>query len=501
MRASVVGAAVTGLLLLTGIASGAPAAVTFTDSAGDANQSPDITSLSVSEPVAGTLSIAVAVGNFQALPDDSWFNLWFDTDNNPATGDAGDEALVRFLAGGALEHYVWDGTELSQRPPTGMTGSFAAGALTLTIPKTALGAITSFGILAVASRGQEQPGNELYIASDFAPDQGGGETPPRARWTGPAATFPDAANDHAAAPDITRVRVTDAKTGWITFAISTPNRATLPAASVLLVGIDVDNNAKTGSAGIDAALSILDGTIDLQRWNTRTRRFVADKAPTRIKGRNGSNVVTIEVHRSELDNAPRFGFHLTGLDFDPTSGDRQALDIAPALLAREPGRDKAARRRGRRCTGAAAAGCSVHDQRSDPEIGHQEGDHLRDGDLQRHRGRSTRARGGESPSREGAVHAPGPGGRDRGPRLVDRALGGRDGRLALLLQRGLVRATTPLVRGAVASAAGSVADELIWAASPGARSSCASRLSRVRRWATRHASRGRSARRRSHRLA
>ena len=83
------------MLLLTGVASGA---ASFADSTGDDNASPDITSVVVSEPVAGTLSVVVTVGNYQTLPKESWFNLWFDLDRNSNTGDpSGDEEHPRPL--------------------------------------------------------------------------------------------------------------------------------------------------------------------------------------------------------------------------------------------------------------------------------------------------------------------------------------------------------------------------------------------------------------------
>jgi hypothetical protein len=169
MRVSVVGVALCAVLLLTGVASGA---ASFADSTGDDNASPDITSVVVSEPVAGTLSVAVTVGNYQTLPRESWFNLWFDLDRNSNTGDpSGDEALVRFLSEGGIEHYLWNGSQLAETPATGMTGAFSAGVATVTIPKTGPFAVSTLGILAVSARGQTLAG-DTYISSDFAPNVG-----------------------------------------------------------------------------------------------------------------------------------------------------------------------------------------------------------------------------------------------------------------------------------------------------------------------------------------
>jgi hypothetical protein len=76
-------------------ASAALAAHGYTDRADDANAAPDITSLDVAEETPGVLTIHLSVGNYQALPANSWVNLWFDLDSNSLTGDGGDEALVR----------------------------------------------------------------------------------------------------------------------------------------------------------------------------------------------------------------------------------------------------------------------------------------------------------------------------------------------------------------------------------------------------------------------
>ena len=176
------GALVVCLLVFAGAALSAGS---FSDAVGDANAAPDVTSVTVAEPVAGSLQITVAVGNFQSLPEDSWLNLWFDLDSDPATGDGGDEALVRYLSDGGLELHAWNGSQLVEGPPTGITASFSAGTLTLSVPKSVLGANAAFGILVVSARGQEL-GDEELIASDYAPDSG------RSAFVGPAsAAFAD----------------------------------------------------------------------------------------------------------------------------------------------------------------------------------------------------------------------------------------------------------------------------------------------------------------------
>ena len=47
-------------------------AASFSDTVGDDNAAPDITSLTVAESAPETLSITVTIGNFQTLPPNSW---------------------------------------------------------------------------------------------------------------------------------------------------------------------------------------------------------------------------------------------------------------------------------------------------------------------------------------------------------------------------------------------------------------------------------------------
>ena len=173
---------------------------------------PDITSLEIAEAPAGTIAIKVVVANYPALPVNSWFNLWFDVDANSSTGDdAGDETLVRYQSFGGMELYTWNGAQYVAGSTAGAVAAFTAGTLTVSIPRASINAIGAFGVLAVGSRGQPVADEEL-VASDFVPNSG------RARFSGPdTAMFPDATGDHDAAPDLTAVRVSDTRTGCITF--------------------------------------------------------------------------------------------------------------------------------------------------------------------------------------------------------------------------------------------------------------------------------------------
>jgi len=314
-----------GALALCGLvfAGVALSAASFSDVAGDDNAAPDVTSVTLSETPEGVLSVTVAVANYQTLPENSWFNIWFDLDSDQGTGDAGDEALIRYVADGTIEFYLWDGFTLVQRAAAGMSARYDAGVLTLTAPKNALGTMASFGVLAVSSRGQALGAEEL-IASDYAPDSG------RSAYVSPGqGAFPDAASDQDAAPDITSVRVSDSKDGWVSFAIATPNYATLPGESALIISIDSDNRASTGDDGSEILITSVGGESVLERWNATASAWRDDTAPTRVRSRNDENLVTVDVHRSELGEAVRFGFEVIAADINTAEGTVLAVDFAP----------------------------------------------------------------------------------------------------------------------------------------------------------------------------
>ena len=302
------------------------AASSFSDTSGDNNEAPDVSSVTVAESPAGTIAVTIALGNYQSLPADSWFNLWFDLDSNENTGDQGDEALARYLADGGLEFYRWNGSQLVVQPTTGMTASFAAGVLTFTAPSAALDNATTFDLLAVASRSQSLGGSE-FVASDYAPDRG------RSAYVAPAQmAFADSTGDHDGAPDVTSVNVTDAKNGWVGIAISTPNYVRLPGEAVIVVSIDRDNRASTGDSGAEILITTINGEVLMQRWEPSVKRWILDDPPTRARVRNSGNVVTVEIHRSELENTPRFGFAVAAFDFNVEAEVVLGIDFAPDSL-------------------------------------------------------------------------------------------------------------------------------------------------------------------------
>ena len=303
-------------------ASMAIAARGYSDAAGDSNAAPDITSVELGEATPGVLAIKLSIGNFASLPARSWVNLWFDLDSNQATGAAGDEALVRYSVDGGVELFAWDGSQLAAGSTDSVAASFSAGVLTVSLPRASIAAEAPFGLLVVSSRAQSLGEDEL-VASDYAPNAG------RSVYAGPATTaFPDPAGDHDAAPDVTSVRVSDAKTGWITFAITTPNYVTLPSESAIVLTIDADSNPESGEGGAELRITLVGGEVVLDRWKGRS--WARDTPPTQVRARNSRNVVSVDLHVRELDNALRFGFSLLSADLNTAVEGIVAVDFAPS---------------------------------------------------------------------------------------------------------------------------------------------------------------------------
>jgi hypothetical protein len=272
------------------------------------------------------VTVVVRVGNYDVLPPDSWFDVGFDTDSNRSTGFSGVETVLRYSSSGIFELYEWDGLALVGRPvPTSGKGVFADGALTLTVPKANLGGESAFGVVAIGLRSQIIIVNR-FVSTDFAPNRD------LFQYSGPAAaTFTDEGADEDAAPDITGTRVRDAKDGWISFAVTTPNYSRLTDDSVFFVAIDSDNRSAVND--IDSAIEIRitygRGEVLLERWNPRNGGWVEDAEPGLVRARNSGNVVTVEMRRSALGSTQRFGFALTTVAFDGSSGTVRALDQAP----------------------------------------------------------------------------------------------------------------------------------------------------------------------------
>jgi hypothetical protein len=313
--------AVLALAFALALATVAPAARSLSDTAQDNNAAPDVTAVALTESPNAILTASVVVSNYQALPQDSWFNLWFDLDNNPRTGADGDEALVRYFDDGGIRFYRWAGGELARRPATGMFGSFTAGTLALSVPRAALDTAASFGMFVVGVRAQaDGEGGEL-LAGDFAPNSG------NARYVSPAPlAITDAAGDQEAAPDITDVDIRDTKAGRIEFRVATPSHARLPASAWIELDFDVDRLRGTGSFGVEAFVDLDNRGVNAGRWSTDERKFIRIRK-SGVTARSAGGVVTFSVPRRFLHDVARFDFYaISGYS---TGDDDNAIDLAP----------------------------------------------------------------------------------------------------------------------------------------------------------------------------
>jgi hypothetical protein len=323
MRMSVAAVVAGGVFALTGLALGA---ATFSDTSGDTNAAPDITAIEVSEASGELMTVVVRVGNYDTLPLDSWIDVGFDDDSNRGTGSDGVETVVRYSSNGTMELFEWDGLILVARPlPAGGRADFAGGALTLTVPRATLGGDSAFGVVAVGLRAQIVVVNR-FVSTDFAPNRD------LFQYTGPApATFTDDGDDQDAAPDITGTRVTDTKDGWLRLAVTTPNYATLSDDSVIFVAIDSDNRSAVSDidSAIEMRITYVRGEVLLERWDPRNGGWVEDSRPGLVRAQNSRNVITLELRRSAVGRAQRFGFAVTTVAFDGSTGAVRALDQAP----------------------------------------------------------------------------------------------------------------------------------------------------------------------------
>ena len=303
------------------------AGASYGDPSNDANDAPDITAVTVSTTSGATVTVSVALRNFQSLPADAEIVVRFDLDRDPATGASGDELVVRYSADGSLDVQRWNGFALVSGPSP-MSSEFAEGRLTLAIPDSELGDSKSFSVRAIASRTQIV-GLARIVASDSAPAGGAGA------YSGSGdASFVDAPGDEDVAPDITGVDVSDTKDGTIAIRIEIGNYPT-PTPDKLF-GVDLDLVGRPTSAD-DVFLTYLSSTGAVEIDREVGGLTMPDRPPHRARATYDAGAVTMLVHRSELDDAGSFRFSIVTADIVGRSqadgpgsiGAIEAVDVAP----------------------------------------------------------------------------------------------------------------------------------------------------------------------------
>jgi hypothetical protein len=149
---------------------------TFQDSTGERADSPDITTVVVSNTNAGAISFKI--NGPARLTDDMLADLVIDSDNNAATGDpdTGGEYAIE-LFGGEANLFRWDGTNFSRRTNDPPQSTLTFSHLTITINASELGNTTRFNFAVTVITGITIVNGDLDFSAaraDFAPDLGHG---------------------------------------------------------------------------------------------------------------------------------------------------------------------------------------------------------------------------------------------------------------------------------------------------------------------------------------
>ena len=150
------------------------------------------------------------------------------------------------------------------------------------------------------------------------------------------ATFTDAQGDAVGgAADLTQVVVSNDFDGNITFALTIPNRSSFTSDDFVVILLNVDRNASTGSNGFDYGIFVNATVANLLQWNGTT--FVRVVAPTLTASNNN---MTLTINRSDLAKTTAFIFAVdSGLVSNTSVGDSAPdsggwtfdLDLKPTL--------------------------------------------------------------------------------------------------------------------------------------------------------------------------
>lgn len=154
---------------------------TYPDSTGEDAAAPDITSVVVSNDDAGLITFTINVSNRPALTGDMLFQIFLDTDRNPATGDAnslGAEYAIQLQPGG-IALFQWNGTTyVPASAQTSLVFSYLPTGPVIKVSAADLGKTTgfNFGTVAISGLAVDAAGNpdNTNVHFDFAPDLGHG---------------------------------------------------------------------------------------------------------------------------------------------------------------------------------------------------------------------------------------------------------------------------------------------------------------------------------------
>jgi hypothetical protein len=149
---------------------------TFQDSTAERADSPDITTVVVSNTNAG--EVTFKVNGPPRLTDDMLVDLVVDSDNTASTGDpdTGAEYAIE-LFGGEANLFRWDGTNFSRRTNDPSQSTLTFSQLTLKINASELGNTSRFNFAVTVITGITIVNGDLDFSAahaDFAPDLGHG---------------------------------------------------------------------------------------------------------------------------------------------------------------------------------------------------------------------------------------------------------------------------------------------------------------------------------------
>jgi hypothetical protein len=157
-------------VLALGVGAAGATPVTFADPAGDAGNAPDLTSFVVDNDAAGKISIVISWANAAYLNEDSFISVYFNSDRNAATGNAGSDYLLRIRGSDyTFEYLRWNGKDWVDSVPVTVTvDQNVLQTFEVTMYRPDLGGSTAFDFYLVG----EQRGGSVVLARDSAPDSG-----------------------------------------------------------------------------------------------------------------------------------------------------------------------------------------------------------------------------------------------------------------------------------------------------------------------------------------